>query len=94
MIHKAKLTWNVLLNTDKEEQWMKNSVLNEIQTLWIHCHAVWTKECADHLLMTDQQHNIKISRCFCDYVFKWYFDIFLHTWKTSQTDMKDIEKTW
>ena len=66
MIHKTKLAQSILLSTDKEEQQMKNSVSNEIWTLWVHCHAVWTEECIDHLSTTDQQHNTKIFRCLCD----------------------------
>ena len=94
MIYKARLAQSILLNTNKEEQQIKNSVLNKIQTLWVHCYAVWTEECIDHFSTTNQQYSTEISRCLCDYIFKWYFNIFQHTWKASQTCTENIKKTW
>ena len=94
MIHKARLAQNILLSMNKERQWVKNSVQNKIWTLWIHCHAVWTEKCIDYLSTTDQQHNTRISECLCDHVSKWYSDIFWHAERTSETCVKNVEKTW
>jgi hypothetical protein len=45
VIHKSRLERSLLLSTNEERQRMKNSVLNKIQTLQIHCYAVWAQEC-------------------------------------------------
>ena len=94
MIYKAKLAQSVLLNMNKKEQQIENSISNKIWTLQIHHHAVWTEECIDHLSIIDQQHSTKISKYLCDYVSEQYFDIFQHTWKALWTYTESIEKTW
>ena len=36
---------------------------------------------------------MKISRCLCDHIFRWYSDIFQHTEEASKTYTEDVEKT-
>ena len=71
---------------------MKNDVLNEIWTLWIHCYVIWAQECLSHLSKTNQQYIERVSWWLCDHIPEWYIDIFERPWDTLQTCVEGTEK--
>ncbi len=92
MIHKSKLERSLLSSIDEERQRMKNDILNKIQTLWIHCYAVWAQEHSCHLSKVNQWHIKRISWWFCNHISWWHFDIFRWPWDALQPCAQDTEK--
>jgi len=92
VVHKSRLERSLLLSTNEERQRMKNGVLNKIQTLQIHCYAVWAQERPCHLLKINQWHIKRISWWFCDHIPQWHLDIFRWPWDALQPCAQGTEK--
>jgi len=71
---------------------MKNDILNEIWTLWIHCYVIWAEKCVCNFSIINQQYIMKVSWQLCDHISEWYIDIFRRFWDALQTCAKNIEK--
>jgi len=71
---------------------MKNDILNEIWTLWIHHYVIWVEECTHYLSTINQQYMKKTSWQLCDHISEWYIDIFRRFWDALQTYVKDTER--
>jgi len=53
VLYKFELERCLLLNQTERRRRMKNDILNEIWTLWVHYYVIWTKKCAYDLSMID-----------------------------------------
>ncbi len=64
---------------------MKDSILNEIQTLWVYCYVIWVEECISNILKNDQWYDLQILRQLCNDVFKWHSHILKDTERAQKT---------
>ncbi len=92
VVHKSRLERSLLLSMNEERQRMKNGVLNKIQTLQIHCYAVWAQEHPHHLLKVNQWHIERIPWQFCDHIPQWHSDILRWPWDALQPHAQGTEK--
>ena len=70
---------------------MKNSIQNQIQTLWVLDYVIWTNQCTSNVSRSNQSCFLWLFRWLCSDLFEQCSDIFENIEETSETCDTDVE---